>query len=136
MKQKLFLIHLKGLSILDQLKIEEALLRTSNDSYCIINEGTSPAIVMGISGCSEELVDLERAKKDKIPVIRRFSGGGTVFVDEETLFISFILQKEMLSIPLFPSAILAWFENFYRPIFNRGDFALKENDFVFGERRW
>lgn len=45
------LIRLKGFPILEQLFLEERLLRTSSDNWCLINDGTnSPAIVMGLSG--------------------------------------------------------------------------------------
>jgi hypothetical protein len=44
-------VRLKGMSILEQLHLEERLLRTSSDNWCLINDGTnSPAIVMGLSG--------------------------------------------------------------------------------------
>ena len=45
------MIRLKGVPILEQLHLEERLLRTSSDNWCLINDGTtSPAIVMGLSG--------------------------------------------------------------------------------------
>ena len=45
------LIQCKGMPILRQLQIEEALLRKSGDNWCLLNDGSSqPAIVMGISG--------------------------------------------------------------------------------------
>lgn len=45
------LVRLRGLPILEQLHVEERLLRTSSDNWCLINDGTSsPAIVMGLSG--------------------------------------------------------------------------------------
>lgn len=45
------LVRLQGLPILRQLHIEEQLLRTSSENWCIVNDGTNdPAIVMGVSG--------------------------------------------------------------------------------------
>ncbi|KAE8678512.1 transcription factor TCP15-like [Hibiscus syriacus] len=45
------LMRFKGLPILQQLHIEEQLLRTSSENWCIINDGTNdPTIVMGVSG--------------------------------------------------------------------------------------
>jgi lipoate-protein ligase A len=35
--------------------------------------------------------------KDSIPVIKRFSGGGTVIVDENTLFVTFVCDDEFLN---------------------------------------
>ena len=47
------LIQCRGMPILRQLQIEEALLRKSGDNWCLLNDGSSqPAIVMGISGYS------------------------------------------------------------------------------------
>lgn len=45
------LVRLNRTPILQQLHLEEKLLRKSSDNWCIINDGTdTPAIVMGISG--------------------------------------------------------------------------------------
>ena len=45
------LVRLKGVPILQQLHLEERLLRTSSHNWCIINDGTNqPTIVMGVSG--------------------------------------------------------------------------------------
>ncbi|KAJ0752479.1 hypothetical protein HanPI659440_Chr09g0324841 [Helianthus annuus] len=45
------IVRMKGVPILQQLEIEECLLRTSSDNWCIINDGADkPNIVMGISG--------------------------------------------------------------------------------------
>ena len=55
---------------------------------------------MGISGKPETLLDISKVQKDQIPVIKRFSGGGTVIVDENTLFITFIINQKILLLPL------------------------------------
>lgn len=45
------LVRMNRVPILQQLQIEETLLRTSSDNWCIINDGTpDPTIVMGMSG--------------------------------------------------------------------------------------
>lgn len=45
------LLRMTAVPILEQLYLEERLLRTSVENWCIINHGTSlPTIVMGISG--------------------------------------------------------------------------------------
>jgi hypothetical protein len=44
-------VRFKGMPILEQLFLEEKLLRTSSDNWCIVNDGTNtPSIVMGLSG--------------------------------------------------------------------------------------
>lgn len=56
---------------------------------------------MGISS-NDELVHTEEAYKLNIPIIKRFSGGGTVVVDEDTLFVTFIFNTQDVKVPLFP----------------------------------
>ncbi|MEN9343793.1 MAG: hypothetical protein RLZZ453_580 [Chlamydiota bacterium] len=128
-------IHLKTCPIDEQLKLEEDLLRNSSDNFCVINEGTSPAIVLGISGKVEELVNEGAATKQNIPLIRRFSGGGTVIVDEETLFVTFICQKDLHPFPAYPEPIMRWTEEIYKEVFDHPQFALKENDYIIGDRK-
>lgn len=44
-------LRLRGAPILEQLKLEEALLRANSDNWLILNDGTpGPTVVMGISG--------------------------------------------------------------------------------------
>lgn len=131
----LHFLRLSNYPIYDQLLLEETLLRTDRRNWCIINEGSPQAIVMGISGKKEELIDCERARRDGIPMIKRFSGGGTVIVDENTLFVTFIFQKELHDFPAYPEPILRWHENLYCEVFNNELFHLKENDFVVGDKK-
>ncbi len=134
--KKINLIQLKGCPIFKQLELEEALLRADQENYCLVNAGSSQeAIVMGISSKVEDHLDIERIKKEKVPVIKRFSGGGTVYVDADTLFVTFILNKDALDISPFPEPILKWGERFYKDIFKEDSFALKENDYVLGNKK-
>lgn len=123
------------LPVWEQLKLEEALLRADGRNFCLINRGSLPAIVLGISGKVEELVDLKRAKSSGIPLVRRFSGGGTVVVDEETLFVTFISQKGLHLFPCYPEPILKWSEEFYKEALGLDQFHLRENDYVIGEKK-
>lgn len=128
-------LHLKGLAVFEQLKIEEALLRADAGNFCLINEGSAPAIVMGISGKAEELVNAEKMEEKAVPLIRRFSGGGTVIVDEETLFVTFICEKKLHTFALTPEPILKWAEEIFKEVFALEGFRLRENDFVIGEKK-
>jgi lipoate-protein ligase A len=128
------LIHLTQVPILEQLRIEEALLRASDENWCLLNTDASPAIVMGISGIPEKLLDRNRVSKDNIPVIKRFSGGGTVYVDRHTVFATLICNRSTLNIPLQPQPILQWSETFYRSFFNV--LSLRENDYVMGDKKF
>lgn len=57
-------------------------------------ESQTPFVVLGrISKISED-VELEKAKKDHIPVLRRCSGGGTVLQGPGCLNYTFILSKD------------------------------------------
>mgnify|MGYP003262982727 CR=1 FL=1 len=58
-----------------------------------MNEHLNPSIVMGLSGKKEKLINIEKAKALNLPVIKRFSGGGTVVVDDSTFCLTFILSK-------------------------------------------
>lgn len=121
-----------NLPIFEQLRLEEALLRGSTINACIINQGSPRAIVMGISGKPELMLDLEKVKRDQIPVIQRFSGGGTVIVDENTFFNTFIFAKEAIPIQPFPEPILRWSGDLYRKCWKIPNFHLIENDYAIG----
>lgn len=133
MKINLNFLHLKNRPIFEQLQIEEALLRLDSENWCIINEGSPPAIVMGISGKKEELINARKMEESPIPLIKRYSGGGTVIVDSNTLFVSFIFQKETFPFSSFPEPILRWSEEFYQKALSIEGFELKENDYVIGD---
>jgi len=46
-------LRLSGMPILQQLRLEEALLRADAGNWFLLNDGTpEPAVVMGISGCA------------------------------------------------------------------------------------
>ncbi|KAL5544499.1 hypothetical protein UlMin_008283 [Ulmus minor] len=129
------LIRYNGLPILQQLHVEEQLLRTSSDNWCIVNDGTEdPTIVMGISGVPSDLLEIESVLRDGIPVIRRFSGGGTVIVDSGTVFVTLICNKEAVpDLQPYPRPIMSWSGHLYDRVFRGiGDFHLRENDYVFG----
>lgn len=134
-RPKLHLIHLKNVPIFEQLQLEEALLRADERSFCIINQGSPRAIVMGISGDTVSHLDTDAVRRDQIPVIRRFSGGGTVIVDENTLFITFIMAKEELDLPAFPEPILLWSAEIYSSAWQIPHFQLIENDYCIGEKK-
>ncbi|PON56795.1 Biotinyl protein ligase (BPL) and lipoyl protein ligase (LPL), catalytic domain containing protein [Trema orientale] len=133
------LVRFKGFPILQQLHLEEQLLRTSSENWCIVNDGTDdPTIVMGISGGAAELLDIKSVLRDGIPVIRRFTGGGTVIVDSGTVFVTLICNKEAVTgLQPYPRPIMFWSGLFYAKVFHGiGDFHLRENDYVFGTRKF
>jgi lipoate-protein ligase A len=136
------------MGIFDQLCLEEALLRTDKRNWCIINHGQEqPTIVMGISGQVDALLHKDKVAKERVPVIRRFTGGGTVVTDSGTLYVSFICNKsDMDGQPLYPREVMKWSEGVYAPVFKRlvsgagasapsPAFALREHDYVLGDRK-
>ncbi len=127
------IIHLKNIPIFEQLLLEEQLLRSDDRNFLIFNEGSSKAIVMGISGKVDDLIDVEKAQSLSCPLIKRYSGGGTVFIDEDTLFVSFICNKKDVSFEAYPEKIMKWSEGIYQKALNLPGFALRENDFVIGD---
>jgi lipoate-protein ligase A len=126
------ILHLQNISIYDQLLLEEHLLREDDRNFCLINTGSTPAIVMGISGKADALVHLDQLPSS-IPILRRFSGGGTVIVDENTVFVTFVCNKSGHPFPAYPEPILRWAESVLAPA-TKG-LKLRENDFVIGEKK-
>ncbi len=126
-------LRLSNYPILKQLELEEGLLRGDTRNWCLINEGSTPSIVMGISGRPEELINQEKIAEHPLPVIKRFSGGGTVIVDENTLFVTFIFQKDFHPFPAFPEPIMKWSGALYNSFFPA--LTLRENDYVIGNKK-
>jgi lipoate-protein ligase A len=134
--KSLQLITLQDTPILEQLQIEEALLRIDAKNYCIINHGSSSAIVMGISGKVEELIDEKVYQKRSIPIIRRFSGGGTVLIEQDVLFLTFIFNRHDEDVGSCPQRLMHWTRDVLAPVFAHTDFQVRENDYVIGEKKF
>lgn len=75
------------------IAVDEYLLKNTGDEYFIlgINE---PAVVIGKHQVAHRETETRFVYERKIPVIRRISGGGTVFHDQGNLNFSFILNTE------------------------------------------
>lgn len=128
-------LQLTNMSIHEQLLLEEYLMKQTPDNWVILNDGSQPAIVMGISGKAHELIDTEKLIITPLAVLRRFSGGGTVVVDENTLFTSFIFQKNALPFAPFPEPIMRWSGSFYEKVFQGLPFRLQENDYLLHQQK-
>ncbi|KAF2078184.1 hypothetical protein CYY_000474 [Polysphondylium violaceum] len=143
------LLKLNRYPILKQLQIEEAIYRSPNSgNWVVINKGTpDPTIIVGVTGRADKLVHLEEAKKRNIDTIKRFTGGGTVVTDDDTLFITFIFDQEWFKTiyqakDYYPRDIMKWSEHFYNNVFNNTNssnsnhslapFSLMEHDYSYG----
>lgn len=76
-----------------------------------------------------ELLEVSPVIRDKVPVIRRFTGGGTVIVDHGTVFVTFICNKDAFpDVQPYPKPIMKWSSLIYNKVFQGiGDFSLREN---------
>ena len=78
----------------------------------------------------QELINVPAARDSGIQVIKRFSGGGTVVTDENTIFATVILQTVALPphVECYPRPLMRWSESLYAPTFSPyGHFNLQEN---------
>lgn len=131
-----YLLSLEGVSIYEQLLIEEALIRADDRNWIIANYGSSPAIVMGISGKHAQHICSYQIQQRPLPIVRRFSGGGTVVVDEETHFYTLIGNRSILDFPCYPEELMRWTEKLYKPAFEGINFSLRENDYTIENKKF
>ncbi len=129
------IMHLENINISKQLEIEKDILQNSQNDYLILNHGSKETIVLGILNKEKDLIHLNNAQKDNISITRRFSAGGTVFVDNNTLFVTFILSQKTLDIDFFPEPIMRWSEKFYNKALKLDNFQLIENDFAINNKK-
>lgn len=75
------------------------------------------------------MLNLANVQAAGLQVVRRFSGGGTVVVDQDTCMVSFIFGAAAApEVPCFPAPLMAWSERFYGGVFHDSpDFRLREN---------
>jgi len=135
MTKEINLVISEKISIFEQLKLEEALIRASDQNWCLITRGSNEAIVMGISSQVADDIDEARLQQRPIPIIRRFSGGGTVVVDKNCLFVSFIFNKEEFPFAANPKEALFWSHQFYKSVFAPIELLLHSQDYVIGDRK-
>jgi lipoate-protein ligase A len=112
------------------LCLEEHLLHHDQKNFLLINYGTPPAVVLGKSNRVEDLVFAEC----QIPLIRRFSGGGTVVVDESTIFISWILNKDFCALSDV-DRLFDWTIRLYQNSHPNTRIAKLETDYVLGDKK-
>jgi len=89
----MFCINLDTTDPFFNLAIEELLLKNSKEEYLIFYIN-NPAVIIGKHQSGHIEVSTKFVTENQIPVIRRISGGGTVFHDNGNLNFSFIRQSE------------------------------------------
>lgn len=143
-------LDLTGLSILERLVLEEYLYQTQSQTNWLLigthgwhselNDFSSPwsmpwnvqsnnnnnnnnnaAIVLGIGGKIPELLYTEHIEHDQIPVIRRFSGGGTVLMNPDCIWTTLIGRDFPSSQPpYYPRPLMEYTAvQFFYPLFTR-----------------
>ena len=75
------------------LSVEELLLKNSKEEYFILGIN-HPSIIIGKHQSAHREVNTKFITENNIPVIRRISGGGSVFHDKGNLNFTFIRQCE------------------------------------------
>ncbi len=128
-------LEFENLAIEKQLTLEKELLKKQQGSFCLINHNLlSPTIVLGISNRRENYVDLKKLQSWPLTILRRFSGGGAVVIDKDTILITFIIEKKILDFS-YPEQIFQWSENFYKQVFDLPYFHLKDKDYVLKDQK-
>jgi lipoate---protein ligase len=75
------------------LAADEYLLKNRNDDFLILGTNDK-SVIIGKHQVAHREADTKFVTQNKIPVIRRISGGGTVFHDTGNLNFSFIMNSE------------------------------------------
>jgi len=130
-----------------RLALEEWLLRHDPKSRCWLILGShdpphpaSCEVVLGLGGKVEKLVNAEVAESDGIPLLKRFSGGGTVALDRQSLLTTFIGRNEVMDsiVAPYPRELMEWSYDRFAPVFSCHlqakrspvpKFELRENDY-------
>jgi len=140
----LHVIRLARGDIARVLRCEEALFRFFPDrDFALMCDGASDAsVVMGVGARDggASLVNVALARQKGVRLIRRFTGGGTVVVDRDTLFVSFAMSSESVGVDAsatYPRDVMRELGKTYGEVFARDrEFALRENDYVFGDLKF
>lgn len=89
----MFCISLDTTDPFFNLAVEETLLKSSDEEYFILFIN-NPSVIIGKHQTGYREINTKFVYEHSIPVIRRITGGGTVFHDNGNLNFSFIRQSE------------------------------------------
>jgi lipoate-protein ligase A len=135
-----------GLSVLERLLLEECLVRHDPENRSWLLSGThetvrhrflkttTPAyiraaqdpnyaavVVMGIGGKPQKLLNRTAVTDDGVLTLKRFSGGGTVILDADSIWTTVIGRTDhFASVQAFPKPIMQWSaDTVFGPVFQR-----------------
>jgi lipoate---protein ligase len=89
----MYCLNLKSFDPYFNLAIEEVLLKNSEKEYFILSVN-DPSVIIGKHQSGHREINTRFVNENHLPVLRRISGGGTVFHDRGNLNFSFIRQSE------------------------------------------
>jgi lipoate-protein ligase A len=89
----MFCITLESTDPYFNLAIEEYLLKNKKEDYLILGIN-SPSVIIGKHQTPHREINTRYITEHKIPVVRRITGGGTVYHDQGNLNFTFIKQSE------------------------------------------
>ncbi|KAJ0042854.1 hypothetical protein Pint_19202 [Pistacia integerrima] len=127
---------------LKDLKLGLSTVRYGDVLHALVEKsGFKEHVIVGnalITMKPSELLEVGSILRDQVPVIRRFTGGGTVVVDNGTVFVTLICNKDAVpGVQPYPRSVMYWSGLLYNEVFRgTGDFQLLENDYVFGDRKF
>jgi lipoate-protein ligase A len=91
---------------------------SKRSSYTEESANPYTAIVLGIGGKPNQLLNLPLVTEDQVITIKRFSGGGTVVVDADCLWTTMIGRPAADMPPSYPREIMAYtFDKVFEPWF-------------------
>lgn len=94
------------------LAVEEALVRAASQAP-VVRVWRNPAcVVLGRFQCPEREVDLSACARDGVAVLRRASGGGTVYQDFGNLNVSLVLPGATGALPALADALVWGLQRF------------------------
>uniref|UniRef100_A0A3B0MRG5 Lipoate protein ligase, putative n=1 Tax=Theileria annulata TaxID=5874 RepID=A0A3B0MRG5_THEAN len=133
----LFIFNLESLDIFKQLRFEEYIYRyitpnCINTAFLLLNHiHPTCSIIFGLSGNIKDIKDINYCRKNRIELIRRFTGGGTVLIDNNIITSSIIATHSFVP-NLNPNNLNNWAFNFYKStnLFNQY-FNILNGDFTY-----
>jgi lipoate-protein ligase A len=120
--------------MMDDAEQQQQQEQQQQHSYSSLRPSTDCMIVMGIGGKPERLLNIPLVKEQKVLVMKRFSGGGTVVLDTNSLWTTLIGRTvDFPDVEPYPRSIMEWSaRDIFQPTFEHMTRNNKNNNFVGG----